>query len=109
MPSEYVLKRSVIDGNRIQKISKKVIDESKEDRELALSAYRYFKEMVDENPNDSAAKSQMVDCLKLAQSSKTHVIKIVDMLVKLETAKEARKTDHSKNYSFFNELEGLDD
>lgn len=109
MPSEYVLKRSVIDGNRIQKISKKAMEEAKEDRDLALSAYRYFKEMVDENPNDSAAKSQMVDCLKLAQSSKTHTIKILDMLVRLESAAAAKKTDHSKNYSFFNDLEGLDD
>jgi hypothetical protein len=109
MPSEYVLKRSVIDGNRIQKISKKVIDECKEDRELALEGYRYFKEMVDENPNDSSAKSQMVDCLKLAQNSKTHTIRILDMLVKLESVDKARNSDTTKNYSVFHELEELND
>jgi hypothetical protein len=109
MPSEYVLKRSVIDGNRIQKISKKVIDECKEDRKLALEGYRYFKDMVDENPNDSSAKSQMVDCLKLAQNSKSHTIRILDMLVKLESVDRSSNSDTTKNYSVFHELEELND
>tara|TARA_R110000744_G_scaffold197_4_gene798 strand:- start:749 stop:1078 length:330 start_codon:yes stop_codon:yes gene_type:complete len=109
MPSEYILKRSVIDGNRIQKISKKVIDECKEDRTLALEGYRYFKLMVDENPNDSSAKSQMVDCLKLAQNSKGATIKILEMLVKIEATERSQKSDTTKNYSVFHELEGLDD
>lgn len=109
MPSDYVLKRSVIDGNRIQKISKKVIDECKEDRELALEAYHYFKDMVDENPADAASKSQMVDCLKLAQNSKTHTIRVLDMLIKLESVGSGKNHDTTKNYSVFHELEGMDD
>ena len=50
MPKEYILKRPVLDQNRLQKYAKKILDESSDDRQLALDAYRYFKDMVDENP-----------------------------------------------------------
>jgi hypothetical protein len=105
MPSEYILKRSIIDGNRIQKIAKKLIEEATEDRELALDAYRYFKDMVDENSGDGVSKSQMVDCLKLAQSSKTNTIRILDMMVKMEVAKERASSPTDKNFSVFNQLD----
>ena len=49
MPREYKLKNPVLDQNRIQKYAKKILDESADDRQLALEAYRYFKEMVDTN------------------------------------------------------------
>jgi len=84
MPSEYKLKTPVLDYNRLQKICKQIMDDSKEDRNLALEAHRYFRHMVEENPQDASAKNLMVDCLKLAQSSKTNTIKAVDLLVKLE-------------------------
>ena len=104
MPSTYRLTRPAMDSNRIQKVSKKVLDECKEDRELALQAYRYFKNMVDENPQDASAKSNMVDCLKLAQSSKNQVVKIVDLLIKLEAVKDGSKNSES---SLFNELSNM--
>jgi len=84
MPSEYKLKTAVLDYNRLQKICKQIMDDSKEDRNLALEAHRYFRQMVEDNPQDASAKNLMVDCLKLAQSSKTNTIKAVDLLVKLE-------------------------
>ena len=43
--------------------------------------------MLDENPQDASAKSLMVDCLKLAQTSKTSTLKIIDLLIKLDTVK----------------------
>jgi hypothetical protein len=107
MPKEYILKRPVLDQNRLQKYAKKILDEASEDRQLALEAYRYFKEMVDENPQDSVAKQQMADCLKLAQTSKTSALKVMDILIKFESA--TAKTEHSSSSpaSLFNRIEEL--
>ena len=105
MPSEYKLKNAVLDYNRLQKICKQIMDDSREDRNLALEAHRYFREMVQQNPQDSAAKNLMVDCLKLAQSSKTNTIKAVDLLVKLEDS-FSRKNEEDAS-SIFNQLDEL--
>jgi len=104
MPSDYVLKRNVMDSNRIKKIAKRVIEDCHTDRKLALECYKYFKNMVDENPTDSVAKNLMTDCLKLAQTSKTNVIKVMDLIVKLES----RGSQDAGNLpSTFRELEKL--
>ena len=105
MPSDYILKRPVLDQNRIQKYAKKILDESSEDRTLALDAYSYFKEMVDENPQDSVAKQQMTDCLKLAQSSKGSALKVMDLLIKFETA--STKKESASPTSLFNKIEEM--
>ena len=107
MPKEYQLKRGVLDANRLQKHAKKIIDDAAEDRTLALEAYRYFKEMVDENPQDSVAKSQMVDCLKLAQTSKTNIVKVMDLIVKIDTIKEKEQGSKTSLASAFSHLENL--
>ena len=101
MPSTYVLKNSPIDRNRLHKVCKKVIDEANEDRQLALDTHSFFRRMLDENPQDASAKNLMVDCLKLAQTSKGSILKVVDLLIKLETvqAKGSEKTDHDSLYS----------
>ena len=103
MPSDYQLKRAVLDSNRVQKYAKKIMDDSSEDRKLALEAYRYFKSMVDENPTDSVAKQQMSDCLKLAQTSKANTIKAIDILIKYENAKDSADS----SVSLFTKLEQL--
>ena len=105
MPSEYKLKHAVLDYNRLQKICKQIMDDSKEDRTLALDAHRYFREMVEDNPQDASAKNLMVDCLKLAQSSKTNTIKAVDLLVKLEDT--FQKGEESASSTIFGELDKL--
>ncbi len=105
MPRDYILKRPVLDQNRIQKYAKKILDEASEDRTLALDAYRYFKEMVDENPQDSVAKQQMTDCLKLAQSSKGSALKVMDLLIKFETA--STKKEAASPTSLFNKIEEM--
>jgi hypothetical protein len=104
--TEYVLKRSVMDSNRLQKVSKKIIDECSDDRSLAKEAYGYFKRLVDENPQDSAAKAQMVDCLKLMQTSKNNLIKTIDLLVKIETSAASVKSGVAEE-SIFSELSKL--
>ena len=105
MAKEYQLKRSVLDQNRLQKYAKKILDESSEDRQLALDAYRYFKNMVDGNPQDSVAKQQMTDCLKLAQSSKGSALKVMDLLIKFESS--TQKTESSSSVSLFHKIEEL--
>ena len=108
MPSQYVLKNSPIDKNRIQKVCKKLIDEANDDRSLALDAHRFFREMLDENPQDAAAKHLMVDCLKLAQTSKTSTLKVVDLLIKLETAL-TKGNEKSEVDSLYSQLDNLTD
>ena len=108
MPSQYVLKNSPLDKNRIQKVCKKLIDEANEDRGLALDTHRFFREMLDENPQDAAAKNLMVDCLKLAQTSKTSTLKVVDLLIKLESAQE-RGADKTEMDSLYSQLDNLTD
>jgi hypothetical protein len=108
MPSQYILKNSPLDKNRIQKVCKKLIDEGNEDRNLALDTHRFFREMLDENPQDAAAKNLMVDCLKLAQTSKSSTLKVVDLLIKLETA-QSRGADKAEVDSLYSQLDNLTD
>ena len=105
MPREYQLKNSPIDPNRIKKICKQIVDEGIKDRSLALEAYKMFKTMVDDNPQDVAARSLMLDCLKLAQTSKQSTIKIVDCLIKLE-ATGGKGKDKGES-SMFSQLDQL--
>ena len=108
MPSQYILKNSPLDKNRVQKVCKKLIDEGTEDRKLALEAHRFFRAMVDENPQDAAAKNLMIDCLKLAQTSKTSTLKVVDLLIKME-AVQARGGDKAEMDSLYSQLDNLTD
>jgi hypothetical protein len=108
MPSQYILKNSPLDKNRIQKVCKKLIDEANDDRSLALDAHRFFREMLNENPQDAAAKNLMVDCLKLAQTSKTSTLKVVDLLIKLETSL-TKGNEKSETDSLYSQLDNLTD
>ncbi len=111
MPSPYVPKTSHLSPTRIQKLAKDLISEAKDDRELALNTHKFFRQMVDENPQDSTAKSLMVDCLKVAQASKNNVIKILNLVVKMEefTPTDAGKTKANKGTlnSTFSDLDNL--
>tara|TARA_R110002124_G_scaffold252754_2_gene418175 strand:+ start:2327 stop:2665 length:339 start_codon:yes stop_codon:yes gene_type:complete len=109
MPTTYIPKNSILGPTRVQRIAKKLIDEAGEDRTLALEAHRFFRAMVDENPQDAAAKSLMVDALKVAQASKNNVVKILNLIVKMEELNPEAKTKASKGAgnSVFNELDNL--
>lgn len=108
MPSNYVPKNSILGPTRIQRIAKKLIEESAEDRSLALDAHRFFRAMVDENPQDAAAKGLMVDSLKVAQASKNNVVKILNLLVKMEESPlDKTKASGDSPNSVFNELDNL--
>ena len=107
MPSNYIPKNSILGPTRVQRIAKKLIDEATEDRNLALDAHRFFRAMVDENPQDAAAKSLMVDALKVAQASKNNVVKILNLVVKMEESKNAPKNSKGPENSVFTELDNL--
>lgn len=95
------------------KLAKNLIDDCKKDRTLAFDAYKYFKDISEENPQDNAAKSLMVDCLKIMQSSKTNVVKILNLVVKMEEAAPVKtgigKTTASKGpeNSLFNSIDDI--
>lgn len=107
MPSNYIPKNSILGPTRVQRIAKKLIDEAAEDRSLALDAHRFFRAMVDENPQDAAAKSLMVDALKVAQASKNNVVKILNLVVKMEETKNSPKNSKGSENSVFTELDNL--
>ena len=110
MSKEYVLKKSPFDKNRMLKIGKNMLEEAKEDRELALEAHLYFKDMVEESGStDNDAKRLMVECLKLAQSSKTSAVKTLTLMVKLEELGINTQGGTETSVISFNDLESLAD
>jgi len=96
MPREYQLKRPTMDLNRLKKVAKSVLDDSKKDREHALEYLRVFRAMLTENPNDDASKKAITDCLKLAQTSKGNVVKVLDLMIKLENIDNRTNTSNHK-------------
>ena len=111
MPKEYVLKKPVIDLNRLKKIAKSCIEEGGSDRQLAIETVEFFRHLVEENPNDDASKKCMTDCMKLAQTAKANLTKIIDLLIKIEDLEE-RKSNNKKitssnptEVNFFRELD----
>jgi len=88
MVSNYKLKRSPVEPNRIRKTVKQLMQDSADDRKLALETYNKFKRDADDEALDmqlrTNAQKLMVESLKLAQSSKVSVAKLMDLLVKYE-------------------------
>jgi len=108
MPRNYTPKTLVMGPARIQRIAKKLIEEAGEDRQLALETHRFFRTMVDDNPQDAAAKSLMVDSLKVAQASKNNVVKVIGLLIKMEeTPKDQTTASAGNTNSVFNELDSI--
>lgn len=109
MVTNYIPKTPAMNFNRIQRIAKKMIEEAGEDREHAIEAHRFFREMVDENPQDGVAKNLMVETLKLVQNSKNNVIKILNLIIKMEDSGGDTTKLSSKGTvnSVFSELDNL--
>ena len=88
MVTNYKLKRSPVEPNRIRKTIKQLMQDSTDDRKLALETYAKFKRDADDEALDmqlrTNAQKLMVESLKLAQSSKISVAKLMDLLVKYE-------------------------
>lgn len=97
MPMEYKLKYSPIDGNRIKKIAKGLIDDAKEDRDLTIEAYRFFRNLADENPQDNVAKTQMGALLKVLQSTHSKTVDAINALLKYEDIQVKKEKTTSKD------------
>jgi len=105
MPKTYTLKRPVFDANRLQKIAKNILDEAKDDRAKALDTYDFFKTRVENDPEDGDSKRGMVECLKIAQSSKNAAIKLVDLFVKMGIrVKDSQEPDVVLNFESLSKL-----
>jgi len=110
MATTYIPKTPHFAQTKIQKIAKKLIEESEEDRQLALDAHRYFKERVEENPADNVSKSLMVDCLKVAQTSKQYTVRVITLMTKMNEENMPERTKASGNTtSVFSELDNMVD
>tara|TARA_Y100000310_G_C20470728_1_gene709893 strand:- start:310 stop:648 length:339 start_codon:yes stop_codon:yes gene_type:complete len=100
MPREYVLKTSPIDGNRIKKVAKQLIEDAAEDRKLTLQAYRFFKQLAEDNPADNIAKTQMGALLKILQTTHGKTVDAITSLLKYEDLQlKKERTDAIKNSS----------
>ena len=102
MPAEYKLKNSPINRNRLHKIAKTLVDESKEDRKAAQDAFSYFRDIVENSTTEesvSTAQKCMVDCLKLAQDSRNKVIKALELIIKADTKYAATPMDAEEDVS----------
>ena len=97
MPRDYVFKTSPIDENRIKKIAKTLIDDAKVDRELTLEAYRYFRDLAEENPQDNVAKNQMGALLKVLQTTHSKTVDALNSLLKLEDLNIKKTREGSKD------------
>lgn len=87
--AQYKRKTPSLSQDRINRLAKVLLDESVEDRSLALSAFDYFKNKADVADNEAAqiasssAQKCMVDCLKLAQDARNKAIKAFELIMKL--------------------------
>lgn len=79
----YIPKRSYFSSTRVQKLAKEVILDCRKDRARALEAFDYFKTMVESNPEDYKAKTEMNKALQLSQDSNDKVVRILDMMLKM--------------------------
>lgn len=91
MARNYTPKTSYLSLTRVQKIAKDLINESRQDRELALEAHRYFKQRLEDDPEDFNARGLMVETLKVAQTSKTGATKILQLAIKLLEYSDGKK------------------
>jgi adenosyl cobinamide kinase/adenosyl cobinamide phosphate guanylyltransferase len=80
MARPYNPKTDLYTAPRIQKEFKSVLKDIEGDREKAWQAYEYFKALVESNPDDMKAKTEMVKCLEIYTNTK---MKALDSLVKI--------------------------
>lgn len=101
---------------RIQKIAKKIVDESFKDRKKALDAYDFFlnelKNSVGGTPLAFDAVKGLTDSLRLAQSSFGNVMKLVEVMVRLNLIMRTENgsgdlLEKGKGKSLFSALESL--
>lgn len=123
---EYEPKIDPLSVNRVNKLLKEsikiLIDRSKEDRENAISAYKYFKNLLPETINLNAVDEEtgevilpevlyksMLESLKLAQTSKQSELKLIELLAKMRLQNQERKKGAAKESATISSSEDLFD
>ena len=83
MTTTYHPRKAYFTPNRIQLTGKEIVKECAEDRSRALEAFEYFKAMVDSNPDDDKAKSEMIKALELSMDANNKKVKMLDLMIRL--------------------------
>ena len=83
MTTTYHPKKAYFSPNRIQLTGKEILKECAEDRQRALEAFEYFKSMINSDPDDDKAKSEMVKCLDLSLHANERKVKLLDSMIRL--------------------------
>jgi len=103
MTTTYHPKKAYFSPNRIQLTGKEILKECAEDRERALVAFEYFKEMVDLDPADDKAKTEMVKCLDISLHANERKVKLLDSMIKLAMHQDKlspAKSEEMENITF---------
>ncbi len=116
MPKLYTPKVRYLTSERIDKIAKDAVADCKQDRDLALEAYRYFKsrvegEIVNEGGEPAEAtstdKQLMLEALKIVQSAKKDVLRIMDIFSKAMVAVAKDKVPSVEGKPSFEDLDAI--
>jgi len=117
MPREYTPKTDAFSETRIKKILYDLTKDAKVERQLVMEAYEYFKDRLEENPDDAIAKVQLGVTLKLLQTSHTKTAEAIKCLTKYEElkikSKQASKVKGDSNdkglFAMLKDLESKND
>jgi hypothetical protein len=99
MARNYIPKKSYFAETRIQKIAKDLIGDCKNDRERALDNFGYFRALVESNPEDDKAKTEMTKSLELSQDANTKIVKVLELMLKMTQA-ELKENKAPEEFSF---------
>lgn len=115
MPRTYIPKNKPFNEARIQRICMDLLKDAKLEREYLLEAYATFKQMVEDNPQDAVAKTQMVNILKLMQSSHNKTKEAMEVVIRYEALNIKREQtkpiskDVPEDSDLFTYLKSLED
>ena len=70
--------------NNKLRLLRTLLQEAQEDRQLALAQLEYFKKRVEDNPADNEASRRIPECLKLTQTAKQMIVKLLELTQKEE-------------------------
>ena len=96
MARPYNPKTDLYNAPRIQKEFKTILKDIEGDREKAWEAYEYFKDLVEANPDDMKAKTEMVKCLEIYTNTQNTKMKALDSLVKIRVHLDKTPAQDSK-------------
>ena len=104
MARTYIPKKSYFAETRIQKIAKELIGDCKNDRDRALENFKYFKRLVEVNPEDDKSKTEMTKSLELSQDANTKIVIVLELMLKMTQAE--MKEDKTPDEFSFEDLKG---